>query len=126
MAGIRERREGNSVVSEQARSNDSDDLAFLDSVGSSRRSSGGEVDNSGAPAKRRRRRQKSGRRSSPNHTQVSAWVSKQVRANFDVAQAQEGLRSGKRREFSEIMEALMDFYAREGDPWQILAEEEKR
>lgn len=110
-------------MSERVGSGDGDDMAFLDAVGSSRRSSSGESQNAGAPAKRRRRRQKTGRRSSPEHTQVSAWVSKQVRANFDVAQAREGLESGKRREFSEIMESLMDFYAREGDPWGMLAEE---
>lgn len=110
-------------MSERGRGHEGgDDFGFLDSVGSSRHphsTEQGSERGSGAPP-RRRRRQKIGKRSSPDHTQVSAWVRKKIRNDFEVARAQEASETGNRREFSAIIDSLMEFYATEGDPWEVL------
>lgn len=110
-------------MSERGRSNASgDDFGFLDSVGSSRRSQPADQapERGSGATPRRRTRQKTGKRSSPDHTQVSAWVRKQIRNDFEVARAQEASETGTRREFSAIIDSLMEFYATEGDPWEVL------
>lgn len=100
-----------------------DDYGFLDDArqGQSRRS-GGE---GAAPVQRRRRRARTGKRSDrANFTQISAWVRREVKADFDFARARE-IRErgpGQGREQAQIIESLMRFYAEEGDPWEVLGE----
>ncbi len=103
-----------------------DDFGWLDSVGSSsgRGQPAQETPRDGASSpRRRRRRKKTGKRSSADYAQVSAWVHKDVKAAFEVARAQEGQERGRPLEFSEVMEMLMDFYSREGNPWRVLEDE---
>lgn len=99
---------------------EADPLAFLDAVpssGGARESSG---DEGGRPSGRRRRSpKKTGRRSDPDYVQISAWVRHDLRAEVSVAQAEEYRSTGERRDFSELVESLLAFYAREGDPWEI-------
>lgn len=101
-----------------------EDFAFLDAA-RERRAAGpaatGDAPGRGVVERRRRRRAKTGKRSDPeNYTQVSAWVKREIKADFDVARAQEAAQRGRAREQAEVIESLMRFYVEEGDPWEIL------
>lgn len=97
-----------------------EDFAFLDTARSVSARSSAEPAERSAP-RRRRRRAKTGKRSdSENYTQVSAWVRREVKTDFDITRTQEGKDRGRRREQAEVIESLMRFYAEEGDPWEIL------
>ncbi len=65
----------------------------------------------GRGAPRRGRRGKAGKRSNPDYVQVSALVTKDVRAQFAVAQAQAAAEAGRKIEFGELVNLLMAHFA---------------
>jgi hypothetical protein len=59
----------------------------------------------------RRARRKTGKRSNPDYVQVSALITKDVRAQFAVARAQAAVESGRNIEFGELVNLLLAHFA---------------
>jgi len=56
---------------------------------------------------KRRGRPAGGKSTNPDYTQVSAYVPKQVKADAEIGLLKEGMKTGKRREFSDLVEELL-------------------
>src|SRR5215217_6883728 len=68
----------------------------------------------------RNRARKSRRYNKRDYVQISGVVSREVKAQFDVALAREKVERGRGRKQFEVLESLMRFYAEEGDPYEML------
>ncbi len=96
---------------------DDEDFGFLDDVGApSRTTERGE-----RRIVRTRNRAKNSRRyNKRDYVQISGVVSREVKAEFEVALAREKVERGRGRKQFEVLESLMRFYAEEGDPYEML------
>lgn len=110
-------------------SRDDEDFGFLDDVGVP--PGRGEAEPDLAPRRteergerrmvRTRNRAKNSRRyNTRDYVQISGFVSRQVKAEFEVALAREKVERGRGRKQFEVLESLMRFYAEEGDPYELL------
>lgn len=70
----------------------------------------------------RRRRAKVGKRGNPSYTQVSALVMKDLKAQVDLARAQASVVTGRKVEFSEVVNMLLAHFAIEGVTLEELEE----
>ena len=68
----------------------------------------------------RNRARNSRRYNKRDYVQISGVVSREVKADFDVALAREKVERGRGRKQFEVLESLMRFYAEEGDPYELL------
>lgn len=111
-------------------SRDDEDFGFLDDVGAAPAEEsapdllavpGGE--RTGRRVVRTRNRvRKSRRYNKRDYVQISGVVSREVKAQFDMALAREKVERGQGRKQFEVLESLMRFYAEEGDPYELLEE----
>jgi hypothetical protein len=108
---------------------DDEDFGFLDEVGAPpRMETGSDLDPESAVGKPEQRRvvrtrnraRKSRRYNKRDYVQISGVVSREVKAQFDVALAREKVERGRGRKQFEVLESLMRFYAEEGDPYEML------
>lgn len=110
-------------------SRDDEDFGFLDDVGAA--PAGAEAAPDLAPEPRRdaterrvvrtRNRARNSRRyNKRDYVQISGVVSREVKAEFEVALAREKVERGRGRKQFEVLESLMRFYAEEGDPYELL------
>lgn len=63
-----------------------------------------------------------GKRSNPAYVQLTSYVREE---NLDAAKAalmQEKRDTGRKRDLSDVIDSLLAFYAREGDPWEESAD----
>jgi hypothetical protein len=61
-----------------------------------------------------------GKRSNPAYVQLTSYVREE---NLDAARAalmQEKRDTGRKRDLSDVIDSLLAFYVREGDPWEEL------
>ena len=61
-----------------------------------------------------------GKRSNPAYVQLTSYVREE---NLDAAKAalmQEKRDTGRKRDLSDVIDSLLAFYVREGDPWEEL------
>ena len=68
----------------------------------------------------RKRGRPPGKRSNPEYVQLTAYVREE---NLDEAKAaliKEKRQTGHKRDVSELIDSLLSFYVREGDPWKLL------
>jgi len=112
-------------------SRDDEDFGFLDEVGAPPRTEAApDLEPGGAPespdqrrvVRTRNRARKSRRYNKRDYVQISGVVSREVKAQFDVALAREKVERGRGRKQFEVLESLMRFYAEEGDPYEMLEE----
>lgn len=111
-------------------SRDDEDFGFLDDVGAARAPAedpapdvlgGAREERGGRRMVRTRNRAKNSRRyNKKDYVQISGVVSRQVKAEFEVALAREKVERGRGRKQFEVLESLMRFYAEEGDPYELL------
>jgi len=107
-----------------------EDFGFLDEVGAPRAETApdlGPAPGLERPEQRkvvrtRNRARKSRRYNKRDYVQISGVVSREVKAQFDVALAREKVERGRGRKQFEVLESLMRFYAEEGDPYEMLEE----
>ncbi len=69
---------------------------------------------------RRKRGRPAGKRSNPDYVQLTCYVREE---NLDEAREtlmQEKRETGRKRDVSDVIDSLLAFYAREGDPWRVL------
>ncbi len=107
-----------------------EDFGFLDDVGASRAPTADPVpDVLAEPSQERgtrrmvrtRDRARNSRRyNKKDFVQISGVVSREVKAQFDIALAREKVERGRGRKQFEVLESLMRFYAEEGDPYEML------
>lgn len=107
---------------------DDEDFGFLDDVGTPPRTEA-MPDLAPEPARERgerrvvrtRNRARNSRRyNKRDFVQISGVVSREVKADFDLALAREKVERGRGRKQFEVLESLMRFYAEEGDPYELL------
>jgi hypothetical protein len=111
-------------------SRDDEEFGFLDEVGGPRAETapgrgpepGMERPEQGRFMRKRNRARKSRRYNKRDYVQISGVVSREVKAQFDVALAREKVERGRGRKQFEVLESLMRFYAEEGDPYEMLEE----
>lgn len=112
-------------------SRDDEDFGFLDDVGAPPAREETQPDLAPRPGEERgerrmvrtRNRAKNSRRyNKRDYVQISGVVSRQVKAEFEVALAREKVERGRGRKQFEVLESLMRFYAEEGDPYEMLEE----
>src|SRR3712207_5210786 len=60
-----------------------------------------------AEAQKRRGRPTGGKSANPRYMQVSGYVPREVYANTQIGLQKEGLRTGKKRDFSDLLEELL-------------------
>ena len=68
----------------------------------------------------RKRGRPPGKRSNPEYVQLTSYVREE---NLDEAKAaliKEKQQTGHKRDVSELIDSLLAFYVREGDPWKLL------
>lgn len=68
----------------------------------------------------RKRGRPPGKRSNPEYVQLTSYVREE---NLDEAKAaliREKRQTGCKRDLSELIDSLLSFYVREGDPWKLL------
>ena len=108
-----------------------EDFGFLDEVGAPPRAEtapdlgpepGLERPEQRRVVRTRNRARKSRRYNKRDYVQISGVVSREVKAQFDVALAREKVERGRGRKQFEVLESLMRFYAEEGDPYEMLEE----
>lgn len=111
-------------------SRDDEDFGFLDDVGPAPRTEA-PPDLAPEPAgergerrvvRTRKKARKSRRYNTKDYVQISGVVSREVKAEFEVALAREKVETGRGRKQFEVLESLMRFYAEEGDPYELLEE----
>jgi hypothetical protein len=112
-------------------SRDDEEFGFLDEVGAPPRAEtapgrdpepGQERPEQRRVVRKRNRARKSRRYNKRDYVQISGVVSREVKAQFDVALAREKVERGRGRKQFEVLESLMRFYAEEGDPYEMLEE----
>jgi hypothetical protein len=102
---------------------DDEDFDFLDDVGAAPAAEPVEEGGRGRRVVRTRNRARRSRRyNKRDYVQISAVVSRDVKAQFDVALAREKAETGRGRSQFDVIESLMRFYAEEGDPYEMLEE----
>ena len=108
-------------------SRDDEEFGFLDEVGAPPRARTAPEPGLERPEQRRvvrtrNRARKSRRYNKRDYVQISGVVSREVKAQFDVALAREKVERGRGRKQFEVLESLMRFYAEEGDPYEMFEE----
>ena len=108
---------------------DDEDFGFLDDVGAAPGPAEAAPDLTTDSARERgerrvvrtRNRARNSRRyNKRDYVQISGVVSREVKADFDLALAREKVERGSGRKQFEVLESLMRFYAEEGDPYEML------
>lgn len=99
-----------------------EDFSFLDDVGEAEVPTEPMTQRGRRVVRTRNRAKKSRRYNKRDYVQVSAVVSREVKARFDLALAREKAETGRGRSQFEVIESLMRFYAEEGDPYEMLEE----
>lgn len=111
-------------------SRDDEDFGFLDDAGATPTPveypapdvlGGGREERGGRRTVRSRNRAKNSRRyNKRDYVQISGVVSREVKAQFEIALAREKVERGEGRKQFEVLESLMRFYAEEGDPYDMM------
>src|SRR5215212_6806939 len=65
----------------------------------------------------RRRGRPPGKRSNPDYVQLTCYVREENLDDAKEALIQEKRETGRKRDVSDVIDSLLAFYAREGDPW---------
>lgn len=61
-----------------------------------------------------------GKRSDPAYVQLTSYVREENLDDAKQALVQEKRETGRKRDISDVIDSLLAFYAREGDPWEEL------
>lgn len=61
-----------------------------------------------------------GKRSDPAYVQLTSYVREENLDDAKQALMQEKRDTGRKRDISDVIDSLLAFYAREGDPWEEL------
>jgi hypothetical protein len=65
----------------------------------------------------RKRGRPPGKRSNPDYVQLTCYVREENLDDAKEALIQEKRETGRKRDVSDVIDSLLAFYAREGDPW---------
>ncbi len=63
-----------------------------------------------------------GKRSDPDYVQLTSYVREENLDDAKQALMQEKRETGRKRDISDLIDSLLTFYAREGDPWETLGD----
>ena len=66
----------------------------------------------------RRRGRPPGKRSNPDYVQLTCYVREENLDDAKEALMQEKRETGRKRDVSDVIDSLLRFYARQGDPWE--------
>lgn len=72
-----------------------------------------------APSRNRVGRPK-GKRSNPDYTQITCYVRRDNLLQTKGLLNESEVRTGKRENVSDVMDTLLAFYVRHGNPWQLV------
>jgi len=70
------------------------------------------------PLSGRRRGRPPGKRSNPDYVQLTCYVREENLDDAKEALMQEKRETGRKRDVSDVIDSLLRFYARQGDPWE--------
>lgn len=65
-----------------------------------------------------------GKRSNPDYTQITCYVRRGNLLQTKGILNETEVRTGKRENISDVMDTLLAFYVRHGDPWELIKERE--
>ena len=68
----------------------------------------------------RRRGRPPGKRSNPDYVQLTCYVREENLDDAKEALIQEKRETGRKRDVSDVIDSLLRFYAKQGDPWDKL------
>lgn len=70
----------------------------------------------------RRRGRPPGKRSNPDYVQLTCYVREENLDDAKEALMHEKRETGRKRDVSDVIDSLLAFYAREGDPWDRIGD----
>jgi hypothetical protein len=69
----------------------------------------------------RRRGRPPGKRSNPDYVQLTCYVREENLDDAKETLMQEKRKTGRKRDVSDVIDSLLQFYAEQGDPWEMIS-----